>query len=260
MSRIVLQVSSAIASLLNEFIFLPRNHDELLKNFEGFYKIAGFPTVFGTIDCTHVKIIGQGGENGEIYRNRKQFHSINVQSVSDSNLMFQDIVVRWPGSTHDSHIFSSSNLKLKLERGDFENGVLLADGGYKLETYLITPIRNPATEQEKKFNRVQISTRNTVERKYGVWKKRFPCLVFGLRCKIETTMAVIVACAVLHNICRLQNDPDPPNEREIQEAIEATTTVQDLESTRIRNLTNNPNRQAVLKRQSLAAQISVLID
>ena len=33
-------------------------------------------------------------------------------------------------------------------------------------------------------------------------KRRFPCLSFGLRVKLETSMAVIVAVAILHNIAR----------------------------------------------------------
>lgn len=31
---------------------------------------------------------------------------------------------------------------------------------------------------------------------------------------METTMAVIQSCAILHNIARLKNDPQPPDELE----------------------------------------------
>lgn len=57
-------------------------------------------------------------------------------------------------------------------------------------------------------------TRNPVERQYGVWKRRFPVLALGLRLKLQTSMAVIVATAVLHNIAievkeeEPQRDPD----------------------------------------------------
>ncbi len=37
----------------------------------------------------------------------------------------------------------------------------------------------------------------------GVWKRRFACLSVGMRLKICTTLTVIVATAVLHNIARL---------------------------------------------------------
>lgn len=210
LDKICDKISSA--SMKDEFIFMPRNRDEILNNFQEFYDIGCFPTVLGTIDCTHIKISGQGGVNGETFRNRKQFMSINVQSVSSADLKFQDIFARLPGSVHDSHIFTQSSLKQRLEANEFTPGVLLGDGGYKLESYLMTPYRNPQTQEEVLYNRNQIKIRNTVERKYGVWKRRFPCLVFGLRCKLETSLVVIVACAVLHNFCVTTKDPMPPNE------------------------------------------------
>jgi nuclease HARBI1 len=45
-----------------------------------------------------------------------------------------------------------------------------------------------------------------VERTFGIWKRKFPCLTRGLGLKIETTVAVICATAVLHNIAIRQND------------------------------------------------------
>lgn len=75
-SRIIKQVSEAIASLRPKYIYMPRNQEEIQENYKQFFEIGCFPTVVGTIDCTHVKIKGQGGEDGEIFRNRKQFFSI----------------------------------------------------------------------------------------------------------------------------------------------------------------------------------------
>ncbi|KAJ8959623.1 hypothetical protein NQ318_021809 [Aromia moschata] len=46
----------------------------------------------------------------------------------------------------------------------------------------------------------RLRTRNVVERQYGVWKHRFPILKYGMRLKLNTTMVVIVATVVLHNI------------------------------------------------------------
>lgn len=234
---------------------MPRNRDELQKNFEKFYEIGRFATVVATIDCTHVKISGQGGDDGEIYRNRKQYFSINVQSVSNADLSFQDIVASYPGSTHDSHIFNQSRLKQRFENGEFGRAVMLGDGGYKLYPYLMTPFRNPTTEGQRRYNQVQILVRNTVERKYGIWKRRFPCLVFGLRCKLETSLVVIVACAVLHNFCIQQKEEMPPTDPETEAAVEAATTIAERSSEEIEATTGNINRQAVLKRNSFVNQI-----
>jgi len=65
----------------------------------------------------------------------------------------------------------------------------------------------------------QIRTRNIVECSYGVWKRRFPALALGLRLKLNTTMAVIVATAILHNIACDENEYEPPLNRIEQNAI-----------------------------------------
>lgn len=256
MSTIVAEVSLAIGKMNKEFIFFAKNQEETRATYKSFYEIAGFPTVIGTIDCTHVKILGQGGEFGEIYRNRKQFFSINVQSVAGADLKFQDIVARWPGSAHDSNIFNQSRLKERFASGEFGEGVLLGDGGYALETYLMTPFRKPVTEAEINYNKIHAITRNTVERKYGVWKRRFPCLALGLRCKLDTILTVIVACAVLHNFCIMQNEQELEEDPEVEKAIEASIEAARNDIDRIQGETRNNHRQAVLKRSNFVSKLS----
>lgn len=79
-----------------------------------------------------------------------------------------------------------------------------------MRSYLLTPLPNPITQPQRLYNESHIRTRNSVERTIGIWKRRFPCLAYGLRCKIESVMTIIVATAVLHNIARTMHDGDPP--------------------------------------------------
>lgn len=60
-----------------------------------------------------------GGSNGEIFRNRKGYFSLNVQTMCDSNLKIMDIVARWPGSSHDSTILTQESV-LGLKAGSLE--------------------------------------------------------------------------------------------------------------------------------------------
>ncbi|XP_054260127.1 putative nuclease HARBI1 [Macrosteles quadrilineatus] len=129
-SKIVKQVSEAIARLRPQFICMPSTQEEQSKTKLGFFEIARFPNCVGAIDCTHVKILSPGGDNAEYFRNRKGVFSINVQGVCDSSLRLTNIVARWPGSTHDAHIFTSCQLKQEFENGLFGNGVLVGDSGY----------------------------------------------------------------------------------------------------------------------------------
>jgi hypothetical protein len=56
------------------------------------------------------------------------------------------------------------------------------------------------------YNTAHKSTRNCIERCFGDWKRRFPCLSLGLRTKLENTLTIIVATAVLHNVAINKND------------------------------------------------------
>ena len=161
----------------------------------------GFPSVVGVIDCTHVPIKNPGGENGELFRNRKGFFSLNVQAVSNAEGEIINIVCRWPGSTHDSTIFNNSRLCSQFENGNIR-GVLLGDSGYPCRPYLLTPFLNPTIESERRYNRAHILTRGLIERVFGQLKQRFRCLKIPIRLNLSGAQNVIVACACLHNMIK----------------------------------------------------------
>ncbi|KAL1484419.1 hypothetical protein MTO96_011292 [Rhipicephalus appendiculatus] len=60
-----------------------------------------------------------------------------------------------------------------------------------------------------RYNKSQIKTRNSVERTFGVWKRRFACLRVKLLTDTDRSAAIITACAALHNIACLRRDPCP---------------------------------------------------
>lgn len=224
-SHVIWNVTRAIARLYNRYIKMPDTDEEIREASQSFYNIARFPKCIGALDCTHIKILSPGGDNAEIYRNRKGFFSFNVQAICDATCMFRDIVCRWPGASHDSHIFANSRVRARFERGDFGESVLVGDSGYGVKRYLITPLPDPQTRGEQLFNESQIRTRNCIERKFGQWKRRFPILAFGIRLKTEKVQGVVIATAVLENIAKLLNEPDPPNDQEEEAAVQFVNNV-----------------------------------
>ncbi|KAK5650419.1 hypothetical protein RI129_001448 [Pyrocoelia pectoralis] len=214
-SRIVKNVTTAICSLAQIYIEMPRGEDGIRKNQLAFYNIARFPRVIGAIDCTHIRIQSPGGDNAEYFRNRKGYFSLNVQVIGDGDLRILDIVARWPGSTHDQTIFNNSRIHARFEGNEFGNSIILGDSGYALQKYLITPLLHPHTEGQQLFNEAQIRSRNPIERLFGVWKRRFPILSLGLRLSLETTQKVIIACAVLHNIAQEKNEETPVDDPDV---------------------------------------------
>lgn len=154
-----------------------------------------------------------GGDFAEIYRNRKGFFSKNVQVVAGPTLEIQDIVTRWSGSTHDQTVFNGCQLKQRFQNREFLNYHLLGDSGYECSNDLLTPLRQVHNPAENLYNESLIRTRQTVERLFGVWKRRFPILSLGIRVSREKIVKAdyyIVACAVLHNIACRQREEEPP--------------------------------------------------
>lgn len=245
-SRHIWRVVRALASLYNQFIQMPEHDVALRKVSQGFYHISRFPKCIGALDCTHVKILSPGGDEAELYRNRKGFFSFNVQAICNSECFFQDLVCRWPGSTHDALIFSNSNVRRRFERGDFNNHLLVADSGYGVTNYLITPLNNPVTAAENLFNESQIRTRNPIERCFGIWKRRFPILSFGIRMKTVKVEAIVIATAVLHNVSRRFQDPEPELDEDEIRQIEVVNNIQIEE---FRQANNRINVNNIVRRQ-----------
>jgi len=177
----------------------------------GFNSIANFPNVLGCVDGTQVPISAPHASE-HLFVCRKGFHALNVQVVCDHQLRFTNIVAKWPGSSHDSFIWTNSGIHHQLkQRPSDELGWLLGDSGYPLSHFLLTPIQKPDTPPEENYNQAHRRTRNTVERAIGVWKMRFRCLhkTGGcLQSPPETCVKIITACAVLHNICIINGIPN----------------------------------------------------
>jgi hypothetical protein len=64
-------------------------------------------------------------------------------------MMFSNIVARWPGSTHDAFIWSNCEPVSQLQQGTGHGSLLLGDSA---RSWLLTPIRHPADEAERRYN------------------------------------------------------------------------------------------------------------
>ena len=195
-SRCVSEVSKILTKLLPRYIRMnPEEFDEISKRFRSYAK---FPKVIGCIDCTHVYVKSPGGENPELFRDRKGRFSLNIQAVCDDKLKLTNLVARWRGSTHDSRIFQNSTLYSQFERNEKYKGYhLLGDSGYACSNAILTPFREPATEAQERYNTSQIKTRGHIERCFGVLKRRFPCMKQELETKLKNTLYIITAVGML---------------------------------------------------------------
>lgn len=76
-------------------------------------------------------------------------------------------------------------------------------------------MRHVHRRAENLYNESLFRTRQTVERLFGVWKRRFPILSQGIRVsrqKLVKADFYIVACVILHNMACQNREGEPPVE------------------------------------------------
>ncbi|XP_044172238.1 putative nuclease HARBI1 [Acropora millepora] len=207
-SRVLRGVPLALASKVNDFVKFPTTPNERDKIKHGLFRVGGFPSAIGCIDGTHVRIKAPS-QNEPDFINRKGFHSVNVQAICNHKGSFTNVVARWPGSTHDSHMFRTSAVCRLLEgQCGLEFGVLLGDSGYACTPFLMTPSPQPRTRSEEQFNRAHKTTPCIIERSFGLLKRRFHVLHSEIRMAPDRVCTIIVACIVLHNIAIRLREPE----------------------------------------------------
>ncbi|XP_050064959.1 putative nuclease HARBI1, partial [Aphis gossypii] len=218
-SRVIEEVTNAITNpaIFNQFVKFPNNFNELDDVRTGFFSKYKLQGVIGAIDCTHIAITPPKKDDPiypeNIYVNRKGYHSINTQLICDANLHILNVSARWPGSTHDTHIWNDSVVKqfiTDLHGRGFTSYFLIGDSGYPLRPWLLTPFLNaePNTP-EYRFNKTFCHARSCIERCNGVLKMRFRCLLKHRTLHYSPSKAskIINACVVLHNLCISENVP-----------------------------------------------------
>ena len=203
-SRCICTVTDALCFFAKDFIVFPNEVNQLQIQAK-FFELYGFPKVLGCIDGTHVPILAPPSDE-DLFVNRKNFHSINIQANCDSDLKFIDVVAKWPGCTHDAFIWRQSGINQRIASGDIPtvNGWFLGDSGYPLRPNLLTPIISPATPSERRYNKAFLKTRKTIECAFGVWKSRWRSMdkTGGTLCYLpDRVCRSVVATMVLHNIC-----------------------------------------------------------
>lgn len=79
---------SAINTTVNNIKF-PVTANELRHVKSEFYDIAKFPNCVGAIDGTLIPIKGMSGPQEPAFVCRKNFHALNIQAVTDSNMRYK---------------------------------------------------------------------------------------------------------------------------------------------------------------------------
>lgn len=218
-SKVVLEVITAIVHILKgKYICFPKG-DELKRVIQSYKEKWGFPNCAGAVDGSHIPIIAPTFKHVD-YFNRKGWHSIILQAVVNDRYAFTDLCVGWPGSVHDARVFANSSLYHRGEEGVLFGGAtveirrdtkplaLLGGHAYPLRPWLMKGYidNGHLSEEQQRFNYYLSRSRMTVENAFGRLKGRWRCLLKRLDIKTDNVPILITACCILHNLCQERHD------------------------------------------------------
>ncbi|KAI1904670.1 hypothetical protein AGOR_G00008080 [Albula goreensis] len=204
--NIVELVSDALVTVSDQFIKFPTSAIQKQVQ-QDFLSIAGFPAVVGALGCTHIAI-RRPDTNPNLYINRKQFYSMNLQITTNAECKITSAVARFPGSFSCAHVLQHSPLEAFCSKGNLGKGHLIAHSGYPLHQWLLPPLPNAHTKADVHYNEALRQTHGVVGKTVRLLKARFPCLdrsVLPLQHSPKTSARIILACCVLHNIATLRD-------------------------------------------------------
>lgn len=204
-----IDVLLALNQLKGTFIRFPRTLAERQAVIDTF-SFCKLPNILGAIDGTHVKVRAPRNDP-EDYYSRYHQHDVVAQAVVDGTRRFMDIAAGYAGRMHDARILRCSSINEVLQYGFDGPAVtvndieilpyLIGDSAYPISNTLLKPYSDKTTDpKEKKFNKEFSKARVSVECAFGMMKSRF-IILKGIQDSMKYVSMIIIACAVMHNIC-----------------------------------------------------------
>ncbi|GFP89731.1 putative nuclease harbi1, partial [Phtheirospermum japonicum] len=174
----------------------------------------------GALDGTYVQVQVPLSEKPR-YRNWKGDVSVNVLGVCDQNMNYIFMLTGWEGSAADSRVLRDAISRrsfLKIPNGQY----YLCDCGYTNGLGFLAPYRGvryhlnewrSGAEEPQNFKELfnfrHSKARDSIERSFGILKKRWAVLRSPSFYDIATQNKMIMACCLLHNFIRTNMVVDP---------------------------------------------------
>lgn len=169
------------------YIKWPENLNETASTFE---MISQFPNVIGCIDCLKIRAMHKS--------------VVKVQAICDANLLFTDVLIKWPGDTTDDKLFRDSPIYNDLMSSEIceDNYHLLGSSAYPLLKFVMTPFEEnvPLTSNQKTFNHRHNETYLRIKYAFAKLLSRFARIrTFDQIKHIDQAKYYVLSAFVLHN-------------------------------------------------------------
>lgn len=182
-----------------------------------FERVANFPHCLGAVDGKHVRLTCPFN-SGSMYFNYKDYFSIVLMAVADSNYRFVYVDVGSFGKECDPTIFKRSSLWMSIEDGTQilpEERILpgtespkvpfffIGDAAFGLHKNLLRPYAGThLTVPKKVFNYRLCRARRYVECAFGILSNKWHIFHRPINVQPDFAVKIVNACIVLHNFVR----------------------------------------------------------
>lgn len=183
---------------------------------DGFNQRSNFPNCIGAVDGKHIRMINPKF-SGSSYRNYKNYFSIVLLAVADSNYSFIYVDVGSYGKDSDPTIFRNSTLCNKIDNDSLElppsNQVpgitdpipyaFVGDEAFGLSKHLLRPYSGTYLSTEKRIFNYRLSrARRYVECSFGILSNKWRILHRPIDVNLDFAVDIVKCCCVLHNFVR----------------------------------------------------------
>lgn len=192
------------------------NWREIAKGFE---TRVHFPHCIGAVDGKHIRVI-KPYLSGSLFCNYKNYYSIILLAVADSNYSFVYVDIGAYGKDSDSNIFQNSSLwqgmiekSLSIPTSEPFPGVSLAipyvmvgDEAFALSSNVLRPYSGKMLSPKKRiFNYRLTLARRYVECTFGILSNKWRIFHRPIDISVDFADSIVKACCVLHNFVRARD-------------------------------------------------------
>ena len=165
------------------------------------------------MDGKHIRIVQPSG-SGAFYYNYKNYYSIVLMAVVDSNCEFIFVVVGKNGRLSDGGVLEHTEFMRRLNNGQLHlpendetiknlNFAFVGDEAFALKNNFLKPYAQRELDHDKIIYNYRLSrARNVVENTFGILSARFRIFHTAINMKVENISYVVLGTCVLHNFLR----------------------------------------------------------
>ncbi|XP_045510774.1 protein ALP1-like [Colias croceus] len=223
-SKIVPEVCKAIVIVLQDEVKWPTTAEQWQQIASQFQERWQFPHCLGSIDGKHVRMQSPI-HSGSDYYNYKQYFSIVLLAVVDSNYNFMFANVGCQGRISDGGVFNNSALMEKIygNNTNFPTEsclpgrltkcpyVFIGDSAFALSTKIMKPYPGnpPHGSKNRIFNKRLSRARVVVENAFGTMSSIFRVFRAPLFLQPEQAKVITLTCIYLHNFLKNSRSSRP---------------------------------------------------